>query len=402
MTTSKSGSSARLEAVDLLRGIVIVLMLLDHTRDFVHRDAAVFQPTDLSRTTIILFFTRWVTHFCAPVFSLLAGVGAALQLRRGKSKAELSKYLFTRGLWLIVLEFTLVRFGLAFDLDYRSFPGMFEVIWALGASMIVLAALIHLPTMVVGRAGLGLIVLHNLADGIRVQGFTGPGTGPDALGTLWMLLHQPGLITLLGVPALVAYPLVPWVGVMMLGYALGEVYRWEPERRRQFLTRAGLAMIGAFLVIRAINVYGDPAPWSVQRDTVFTALSFINTTKYPASLLFVLMTLGPALVALAWFDRLPLGRIGRVFVTYGRVPLFFFVAQWYVAHPLAIGLSLLTGRSIEHLFGLPTAIAPAPGAGFSLGVTYLVWLAGLVILYPACRWLGELKQRRKDWWLGYL
>ena len=281
---------SRLEAVDLLRGIVIVLMLLDHTRDFVHRDAALFSPTDPTRTSIELFFTRWVTHFCAPIFSLLAGVGAALQLQRGKSKAELSRFLVTRGLWLIVLEFTVIRLGMAFDLNYRAFPGMLEVIWVLGASMIVLAGMIHLPTRIVAALGIGMIALHNLADGIRVQGLAGPGSSPPGvLDSLWMVLHQPGFIQIFGAPMLVAYPLVPWVGVMMLGYALGTVYAWEPERRRRFLTRAGLVAIAAFVVIRAANGYGDPVPWSAQRDAIFTALSFLNTTKYPPSLLFLVI-----------------------------------------------------------------------------------------------------------------
>lgn len=394
---------SRLMAVDLLRGIVIVLMLLDHTRDFVHRSAAVFSPTDLTRTSIELFFTRWGTHFCAPVFSLLAGIGAALQLQRGKTKGELSWFLLTRGVWLIVLEFTLIRLGLAFDFNYAAFPGMLEVIWVLGACMVLLAAIIHLPITVVALAGIAIVVLHNLADGIRVQGFAPGGTAaPSAVDALWLILHQQGFVSLFGAPLLVAYPLVPWIGVMMLGYVLGEVYRWEAERRHRFLARLGLGLIGAFLVLRAINIYGDPAPWSVQRDAVFTMLSFLNTTKYPASLLFLLMTLGPALLALAWFDGKPLGRVGRIFVTYGRVPLFFFVIQWFVAHPLAIGLSLLTGKSIAHLFGMPGATPPAPGAGFSLGVTYLVWIAGLVITYPLCRWLGEVKRRRTNWWLSYL
>ncbi|MBV9774778.1 MAG: DUF1624 domain-containing protein [Gemmatimonadetes bacterium] len=383
---------ARLDAVDVLRGIIIVVMLLDHTRDYVNRDAFFFNPTDLARTTVPLFFTRWVTHFCAPLFVLLAGVGASLRLARGRSRAELARYLVTRGLWLVVLEFTVIRFGLAFDLDYRAFPGMLEVIWAIGVSMVVLAALVRLrlPVAAVAALGLAIVALHDLADGWQVP------------GTAWMLLHRQGMIQVFGVPLLVAYPIVPWVGVMLLGYALGTVYGWEPGRRRRFLLRTGGAAVAAFVAGRALDLYGDPAPWSVQPTPVFTVLSFLNTTKNPASLLYLLMTLGPALLALAWLERRERGPFGRALVAYGRVPLFFYVVQWFVAHSLAIGLSLAAGRPVDHLFGMPGAATPAPGAGFGLGVTYLAWLLGLAVTFPLCRWFAGVKGRRTDWWLSYL
>lgn len=381
---------ARLDAVDVLRGLVMVIMLLDHTRDYVHRDALLFSPTDLARTTVLLFLTRWVTHFCAPVFVLLAGTGAALRLARGRSRAELARYLATRGLWLVVLEFTVIRFGLAFDLDYRAFPGMLEVIWAIGVSMVVLAALVRLPTAAVAALGLGIVALHNLTDGWRVP------------GVAWTVLHQPGMIRLLGAPLLVAYPVLPWIGVMLLGYALGGVYGWEAGRRRRFLVRAGWAAVAAFLVVRAADLYGDPAPWSAQESAALTVLSFLNTTKYPPSLLYLLMTLGPALLALAWLERAPRGPLARALTTYGRVPLFYFVVQWFVAHALAIALSLAAGKPVTHLFGMPGATPPLPGAGFGLGVTYLVWLAGLAVTFPLCRWFAGVKRRRTDWWLSYL
>jgi uncharacterized membrane protein len=393
----------RVDAVDLLRGLVIALMLLDHTRDFVHRDAALFDPGNLARTTVPLFFTRWVTHFCAPAFMLLAGVGAALQRSRGKSPGELARFLVTRGLWLVVLEFTVIRFGLAFDLDYRAFPGMLEVIWALGASMILLAGFVRLPIGASVAVGATIVALHNLADAVKVQGWAGPGTaGPDALGAVWMVLHQPGFIVAGGVPLLVAYPVLPWFGVMLLGYALGTVYRWESDRRRRFLTRLGLAATAAFVLLRAANVYGDPKPWAPQASAAFTALSFLDVTKYPPSLAFLLMTLGPALLFLAWAERTPRGPGGRALVTFGRVPLFFFVLQWFVAHPIGIGLSLLAGKPVSHLFGMPGATPPAPGGGFGLGTTYLAWLAGLALAYPLCRWFAEVKRRRTEWWLSYL
>lgn len=294
--------------MDLLRGLVIVFMLLDHTRELIHRDAAVFQPTDLTRTTIALFFTRWVTHFCAPIFVLLAGTGAALRGARGHSKADLARFLVTRGLWLVVLEFTLVRLGMAFDLDYAAYPGILEVIWALGASMILLAGCMRLPTSVIAAVGAAIVLLHNLADAWVVRGWAGPGTAaPDVGGALWMILHQPGFIVVGIVPLLVAYPVLPWFGVMLLGYALGTVYGWDAERRQRFLVRIGLATIAAFVGLRAINLYGDPVHWAAQPNAAFTALSFLNTTKYPPSLLFLLMTLGPALVALGCLERVPRG-----------------------------------------------------------------------------------------------
>ncbi|HEX8905124.1 MAG TPA: heparan-alpha-glucosaminide N-acetyltransferase domain-containing protein, partial [Longimicrobiaceae bacterium] len=273
----------RIDSVDLLRGAVMVLMLLDHTRDYIHRDAPFFDAADLSRTTVALFITRWVTHFCAPVFVLLAGTGAALQLQRGRSKRELSRFLFTRGLWLVFLEFTVVRLGVTFDLDYAAFPGMLQVIWAIGVSMIVLSALVHLPTRWVAAVGIAIVALHNLTDPLSVQGM-GMGAAPGGGKALWMVLHQPGFVSVLGVRLLVLYPVLPWIGVLLCGYALGHVYAWEPERRRRFLLRLGMGMIAAFLLLRLPNLYGNPTDWSVQKNAAFTVLAVVNTTKYPPSL----------------------------------------------------------------------------------------------------------------------
>ncbi len=394
----------RVDAVDLLRGLVMVIMLLDHTRDFVHRDALLFDPANLDRTTPALFLTRWITHYCAPVFVFLAGTGAYLQLSRGKTKAELSRFLWTRGLWLVVLELTVVRCAVAFNFDYPQFPGFLQVIWAIGVSMIVLAALIRLPLPAVAAVGIGIVALHNLADGVTVQGWRGPGSeAPGALEAIWMVLHQPGFIVVAGLPVLVLYPVLAWIGVMAAGYAFGAVYAWEPERRRRFLLRAGLGMVAAFVVIRASNLYGDPVPWSVQESGVFTVLSFLNATKYPPSLLFLLMTLGPALLALAWFERSGRGPVARALVTYGRVPLFFYVLQWIVAHLFAIVFSLIAGKSIAHLFAFPGSIQPPPAdVGFGLGLTYLAWILGIILTYPLCRWFAGVKRRRTEWWMSYL
>jgi uncharacterized membrane protein len=390
----------RIDSVDLLRGAVMVLMLLDHTREFVHSDAPFFDAADLSRTTVLLFITRWVTHFCAPTFVFLAGAGAALQLARGRSKRELSRFLLSRGAWLVVLEFTVVRLGVVFDLDYRAFPGMLQVIWAIGVSMMVLAALIHLRTRWIAALGIAIVALHNLTDPLNVA--VASGATPDAAGALWMVLHQPGFIQVLGVRLLVLYPVLPWIGVLLCGYCLGHVYAWEPERRRRLLVRLGAGMVAAFVLLRLTNLYGNPFPWSAQKDAAFTVLSFINTAKYPPSLQFILMTLGPALLVLAWVETVRRGPVGRALVTFGRVPLFFYLLQWFVAHALGLLLSLAAGKPTGHLFGFPGAHPAQPGAGFGLGVTYLAWAAGVALLYPLCRWFAGVKQRRDDWWLSYL
>jgi uncharacterized membrane protein len=404
-------SRGRIDSIDLLRGIVMVVMMLDHTRDFVHSGGLQFDPTDLTRTTVTLFLTRWITHYCAPIFVFLAGTGAYLQLARGKSKRDLSRFLLTRGLWLVVLELTVVRFGVFFSLDYR-FLGFLQVIWAIGVSMIVLAALIHLPLKVVSAFGLAMIFLHNFLDRFQVAGWQGPGSPVPGLGAkLWILLHQPfSLFPVLGFPSplvLVVYPLIPWIGVMAAGYAFGSLYQLDAQRRRRLLMWMGLIATLLFIGLRAVDVYGDPAHWSRQKNAVFTVLSFVNTTKYPPSLLFLLMTLGPAMLALAWFEWS--GKLGgalrRALVTFGRVPLFFYLLQWYTAHLIAIVAGLIAGQPVAYQFASPIEkfnSPPPQGVGFRLWFVYVCWIIGVLLLYPLCKWFAGVKARRKDWWLSYL
>ncbi len=398
----------RLDSIDFLRGLVMVIMLLDHTREYLHADAFRFSPTDLSKTNVLLFFTRWITHLCAPTFVFLAGTSIYLQLMRGKSRTELSRFLLMRGLWLIVLEFTLVRFAIFFNVDY-SFLGLAEVIWIFGVSMIVLATLVFLPVRVVAILGIGMIALHNLLDSIRVPAATAmAGTPPpDALQKLWLILHQPGFVPISegGARLFVAYPLIPWIGVMAAGYALGAVYGWEAERRRKLLFRLGLALLGLFVVIRTINIYGDPQPWATQPTAVFTVLSFLNTTKYPPSVLFLLMTLGTAMLILAWADNMRKdGFLNRILIMFGRVPLFYFILQMFVAHTLGVILSYLAGKSVGFFFlNFPASATDAPpDAGFNLWVVYAAWLGGLLLLYPLCLWYGKVKQRRRGFPFNYL
>jgi len=415
-------SRSRVDSIDLLRGIVMVIMMLDHTRDFIHRDFLMgLDPTDLSRTNVVLFFTRWITHFCAPVFVFLAGTGAYLQYARGKSKRELSRFLVTRGLWLIVLEVTVIRFAVTFNLDYE-FLGMLQVIWALGVSMVLLAALIHLPVRIVGCFGVVMIALHNLLDGFRMQGWQGPQSPvPGAGAKLWFLLHQPfeAFPVLGSFPSpvmVVVYPIIPWVGVMAAGYAFGVVYQWDAQRRRRLLLVMGSIATVLFVLLRLLKVYGDHAPWSQQNTMVFTVLSFINTTKYPPSLLFLLMTLGPALLLLSWFEAnssptTPPASVPRTLpamfrnalVTFGRVPLFFYILQWLTAHLISLFLHFVTGRPVAWMFDNQAFMTGVPpGVGFNLAVVYACWIVGILLLYPLCKWFAAVKARRRDWWLSYL
>jgi uncharacterized membrane protein len=401
----------RIDSIDLLRGIVMVVMMLDHTRDFAHSGAFQFDPTDLTKTTTAVFLTRWITHYCAPTFVFLAGTGVYLQFLRGKSKRELSRFLLTRGLWLIVLELTIVRFGMWLDHDYRLL-GFLQVIWVIGLSMIVMAALIHLPLRVIGAFGVLMIFLHNLLDRIKVQGWQGPGTPiPSTLAKLWIVLHQPftafPILPVESPVVVVLYNLIPWVGVMAAGYAFGSIYKFDAPRRRRWLLALGGSATLLFIVLRAINVYGDPAHWSRQKNGVFTILSFINTTKYPPSLLFLLMTLGPGMLLLALFESKfdLLGPLRNPFVTFGRVPLFFYFLQWYTAHLLAILIGLLAGQPVAWQWESPIdkfTKPPLTGIGFPLWVVYLCWIGGVLLLYPLCKWFAGVKARRHDWWLSYL
>lgn len=387
----------------------MVVMVLDHTRDFVHSGALRFDPTDLTQTTPMLFLTRWVTHFCAPVFVFLAGAAAYLQRARGMPRVQLSRFLLTRGLWLVLLEFTVVRGGTWFNVDY-SFLGLAQVIWVLGISMVVLAAFVHFPLRVIAAIGLTMIVFHNACDGVRVAGWQGPGSAaPDVGAKLWMLLHQPQeffpVIGGSGPVVWVMYPLIPWIGVMAAGYGFGAIYAFEARRRKQVLARLGVALVVAFVALRSLNVYGDPQPWSVQASALMTLLSFLNTTKYPPSLLFLLMTLGPALLVLAWLDGRPIRRAaGRTLVMFGRVPLFFYLLQWPLAHGAAVGVTWLAGKDSAYLFRNPPAFftSAPPDAGFPLWVVYACWAVVVTALFFLCRWFAEVKRRNPSPILRYL
>jgi uncharacterized membrane protein len=389
VSESPAVTRARISSIDTVRGVIMVLMALDHTRDFF--GFAGISPTNLEQTSAALFFTRWITNICAPVFFLLTGTGAYLSLRK-KSKSELSRFLFTRGLWLIFLEQVVMRgFGWQFNFDYKV--SMLVVLWALAWAMVFLSALVYLPTKFVASIGIVMIVAHNLLDSVQSS------------SPLFSILHSPGFVV--NNPRhviFVAYPLVPWIGVTAAGYGLGQIYDWPPERRKKFLLRLGVILTAAFVVLRGINLYGDPSRWSAQKSGFFTVLSFLNTTKYPPSLLFLLMTLGPALLLLRGLDSGTLAWL-RPAHTIGKVPLFYFLLHVPLIHVLAIIVCYLRYGHVHWMFESPGIgqfpITPPPGWGFSLPIVYLVWIFVVIALYPLCAWFAALKQRRHDAWLSY-
>jgi uncharacterized membrane protein len=386
----------RLREVDVVRGIVIVLMALDHVRDYFHAGAAAFDPLDPGRTTALLYATRWITHLCAPTFVLLAGVSAYLQVARGKPLSQLSRLLVTRGLWLIGLEATVLSFGWSFSMPY---PLFLQVIWAIGVSMIVLAGLVRMPRPVVLAIGIAIVAGHNLLDPI----------GPDQLGGaawLWTLLHEGGLVPSRAAPiGLAAYPVLPWVGVMAVGYGSGPLFLAARPARDRTMLAIGLAMLAAFVLLRTFDLYGEPRPWSVRADGVATAMAFLDVTKYPPSLLYTLATLGVVLASWPLVARMPSG-CAEVLAVFGAVPLFFYVVHVWVVHAGAIVANAAAGREVGGLFGFLMNAFSAPERlaqlGFPLSYVYLATAAVLVLLHPLCRRWGEMKRSRRDWWLSYL
>ena len=400
---------ARIQSVDALRGAIMILMALDHVRDYTSYAAMNFSPTDLTRTSAAIFFTRWITHFCAPVFAFTAGIGAFFWLRRpGRTRAQLSRFLLTRGLWLMLVEVTILRFIFLFQWQVRGGFFILTVLWMLGLSMVVLAALIHIPEKLLLALSLLVILGHNLLDPLQAQQF-------GRAAWLWETLHQQGLFSIFSANVLVAYPLVPWVAVMAAGFCSGRVLLWDPPRRRLFLVRLGVVLSVAFIALRFWNHYGDPFPWAavtsplseVQRTSLFTFLSFLNATKYPPSLAFLLMTLGPALIVLSLLDRFRFSKSNPLIV-FGRVPFFFFLFHLATAHLLAAALEAI--RFGPRLFVLipPPSMGGAreqfpPNFGFSLPTVYAAWLAVILVSYPICRWYANLKSRRPDLpYLSYL
>ena len=381
----------RIRSVDFVRGLVMVIMALDHVRDFFHYPH--MNPTDMSSTTPELFFTRWITHFCAPVFVFLAGTGAFLQTLRGKPTRELSWFLATRGVWLIVLELTLVRTGWTFrPVEYSFIVG--QVIWALGCSMIFLSILVYLPTRLIAAFGLIMIFSHNLFDGIKAD-WSSP------LGFLWPIFHSGEMLTPAeNVRILPLYPLIPWIGVMATGYAFGTLFSLERAVREKRMMIMGLSAVVLFIVLRSINMYGDASHWQAQRDSVTTVLSFFNCTKYPPSLDYLLMTLGPALILLSRAEAWS-GRLSDAFITFGRVPMFYYLMHIPLIHGLSVLFAYLRYGHVDFMFGVPFLNTYPDDFGYSLGIVYAVWLGCVLVLYPACRWYAQVKMKSKNPILSY-
>jgi uncharacterized membrane protein len=387
---------ARIESIDLVRGIIMVIMALDHVHDYFGNFA--INPVNLTETTPALFFTRWITHLCAPTFFLLTGVSA--YLTRGRmTKGELSRFLVTRGLWLIFVELVVMRFAMQFNFDYHV--TIITVLWGLGWAMIVLAGLVWLPLWAIGLFGVVLVAGHNALDGIDPASF-------GALKPLWIVLHQPGILFTNGTnTVLVSYVLIPWVGVTALGYVLGAAYRWDAGRRRTLLLALGVALVAGFVALRYTNVYGDSLHWRVHttQTPVWTVMSFLDTTKYPPSLLFLMMTLGPTLLLLRAFDG-GVPAILRPAHVIGRVPFFFFVLHFYLIHLLATCVSWFRYGEVSETFQSPDVahfpFSAPPGWDVGLPWIYVIWVCVVVSLYPLCRWFAGYRQRHHQWWLSYL
>jgi len=404
-----SSSRQRLDTIDLVRGAVMVLMVLDHTRDFVHTGGFFMDPTNADASTPILYLTRWVTHLCAPTFVLLAGLGIGLRRLRGSPVRDLSRFCLTRGLWLMAMELLVVHPLSWWNVEI-AFLAHLQVIWAIGVSMVVMSALVYLPVRTTAILGAVIVLGHNALDAVQVPRWFGPTDPlPSVAGKLWMMLHQGGFFPIDGFPSPVVwahYPVVPWIGIMAVGYGLSQVYAWPAEARRRFLIRSAAAMAIAFVVIRATNLYGDPSPWAPRAETVRTVMSFFSVSKYPPSLLYALATLVPAMLTLGLWDGRQFSRgVPGALVTFGRVPFFFYLLQWPTAHGAGFLVTALQGKdtslyfmNVLQLF----ALRSIPDYGGPLWVAYLCWILGVFLLYWPCRWFAGVKARRQEWWLSYL
>lgn len=381
----------RIYSIDLLRGIVMIIMALDHTRDFFHLTAFTHDPLDLATTTPALFFTRWITHLCAPVFVFLSGTAAWFQSLR-KPKKELSLFLFTRGLWLIFVEVLVITLAITFDITYSVY--ILQVIWAIGISMVFLSALIWLPFSAILAIGLVIVAGHNLLDFAEAR-------EQQPKGTWYNLLHQQGTVSLTqDKQLLIYYPFLPWLGLMIMGYCFGRYYLHDVMNRHRNSILLGIILIVFFIALRWTGLYGDPQMWAQQRTAFYTLLSFIDTEKYPPSLLFMCMTIGPSLVILGLLgDRQ--NKFTDAISVYGRVPLFYYILHFYLIHLLSLLAFLSRGHHLsEGKEGLFKFVIP--GEGYSLGIVYLIWLAIVVALYPLCRWYAQYKRHNRNPLLSYI
>lgn len=390
-TATLSILGKRIHSIDILRGVIMVIMALDHTRDFFTNVA--HDPLDLTQTTPQLFLTRWITHFCAPIFVFLAGTSAFLSLTKHNSKKKASAFLLTRGIWIIFLELVVINLSWTFDIHYTHL--FVQVFWAIGWSMIFLAALIWLPVRWIAAIGLSMILFHNAFDGISPESF-------GSAGWVWNMFHEGGFVPFGKTSGLFfAYPLIPWIGVMAVGYTFGTIFKKEDSQRKKVLFRIGIVCIVLFIALRFSNVYGNDGDWTTHDVWWKTVLSFVDCTKYPPSLLFLLMTLGPGILVLSFLENVQ-NRVSGFFTVYGRVPMFYYILHVPIIHGLALLVAIINGNNVSRFFQNLFFADPDPSWGFNLPIVYLVWIAVIMILYFPCRWFMRVKARRKDWWLSYL
>ncbi len=397
---SKTSQSVRIESIDFLRGIVMILMALDHVRMYFAFGTWYAEPTSLATTTPLLFFTRWITHFCAPVFVFLAGTSAFLYGMKRANIRDTAWFLFTRGLWLIFVEIFIVNFAWTFDITY-SFR-LLQVIWAIGVSMVALSALVFLPDKLIFIIGIILVFGHNLLDPITVQ-------GSAARDVLWYILHQPHTVVIGAADPVIVnivYPVLPWMGLMALGYVFGTLYQKNVpvEQRKRWLLGIGIGATLLFIALRGLHLYGEPRDWQTQALPLFTLMSFLNTTKYPPSLQFLLMTMGPALIFLSAIDRMK-ERLPKPVIVFGRVPFFFYIVHLYIIHALAMLLLVIQGRDAREYILSANALRSGSlsSFGLSLGAVYVVWIIVVLLLYPICRRYQTYRQNHPSkTWLSYL
>src|SRR4030095_7518597 len=385
----------RIESIDLLRGVVMIIMALDHVRDYFHYDAFMYSPTDLSQTNVPLFFTRFITHYCAPVFVFLAGTSSCLHGVK-KNKKQLSFYLLTRGMWLVFLEIFIVGLFRTFSYTYLNL----QVIWAIGISMIVLSVLIYLPRALILLSAILLIAAHDLLDTVHVA-------GNSSAAVLWSILHDVKHFTYGHFIIYVHYPVLPWIGAMAAGYYFGSLYSpgYVAVKRRKILFTLGIGAIALFILLRFTNWYGDPAQWSIQKNAAFSFLSFLNVGKYPPSLLYLLVTLGPALVFLALTEKPINNKWMSKIIIFGRVPMFYYLAHILLIHILATVCAVIAGYPGMIILRESVNSTPAlRGYGFSLAAVYEIWIGLVLLLYPLCKWFESYKrnQQTEYWWLSYL
>jgi len=392
-----SGSKQRIASIDILRGLVMLIMAIDHVRDFFNYHHP--EPTDLAITTPILFFTRWITHFCAPTFVFLSGISAYLAGTR-RSKKQFSTFLIKRGLWLLAVEFLVITLAITLDPLYHVF--ILQVIWAIGGSMILLGLLVWLPVPAVAAIGIILVFGHNIFDIVKVHFIedTVPGKllfSGAGFGGFIPFSQDRGMLT--------AYALLPWAGLMFIGYAFGTLYvrGYDAVKRRKFLLYAGLGALALFFILRYLNGYGDPAPWSSQKTTALTIISFFNVSKYPPSLVYMCMTIGAALLILSATEKAT-SKLSAVLVVYGNVPLFYYLCHWFLLKIINVIAFFATGfkvSDINNSHHMPPIFQPDE-FGFSLGGVYLIWVLMIILLYFPCRWYSQYKKTHTQWWLSYL